>query len=164
MKILLLQNNLIAKIENLFKLKNLEYLNLALNNIEKIENLEQLESLKKLDLTLNFIGQLSSVENLKNNYNLNELILTGNPCTDFDAYRDYVVGVLPQLLTLDGTAITRSDQILATRNMTVNRRKIVQLEIEHSVTRDEQKIRVQNARNIEAQENAGLDEEEINRK
>lgn len=63
------------------KLKKLEYLNLAINNIEKIENLEKLESLQKLDLTLNFIGELTGVETLQENYNLENLILTGNPCT-----------------------------------------------------------------------------------
>lgn len=41
--------------ENLNRLKELEYLNLALNNIQKIENIERCESLNKLDLTLNFI-------------------------------------------------------------------------------------------------------------
>ncbi|KAJ7417359.1 protein tilB isoform X3 [Willisornis vidua] len=40
LKILYLQNNLIPKIENVSKLKKLEYLNVALNNIERIENLE----------------------------------------------------------------------------------------------------------------------------
>jgi protein TilB len=50
-----LQNNIIEKIENLSKLKELDYLNLALNNISIIENLEGCESLRKLDLTVNFI-------------------------------------------------------------------------------------------------------------
>lgn len=54
-KILLLQNNLIDKMENLNKLRELEYLNLALNNIEIIEGLGNCESLNKLDLTCNFI-------------------------------------------------------------------------------------------------------------
>lgn len=65
LKILLLQYNLISKIENLGMLKKLEYLNLALNNIEVIENLEGLESLKKLDLTVNFIGDLRGVKSLR---------------------------------------------------------------------------------------------------
>lgn len=39
-KILYLQNNLIPKMENLFHLKDLEYLNLALNNIQKVEGLQ----------------------------------------------------------------------------------------------------------------------------
>ena len=68
-------------VENLHKLKKLEYLNLAINNIEKIENLSACESLQKLDLTLNFIGDLTSVESLRDNIHLVELFLTGNPCT-----------------------------------------------------------------------------------
>lgn len=71
----------LLSIENLNKLKKLQYLNLAINNVEKIENLNGLESLQKLDLTLNFIGELTSVESLQFNYNLEELYLTGNPCT-----------------------------------------------------------------------------------
>jgi protein TilB len=46
LKILFLQNNLIEKIENIEKLKELEYLNLAVNNISMIENLEYNESLR----------------------------------------------------------------------------------------------------------------------
>jgi protein TilB len=46
LKILYLQNNVIPRMENLSKLKDLEYLNLAINNISKIENLEGCESLK----------------------------------------------------------------------------------------------------------------------
>lgn len=68
-------------LENLYKLKKLEYLNLAINNIERFEGLEQLESLNKLDVTLNFIGELTSIENLKGNYNLTQLYMVGNPCT-----------------------------------------------------------------------------------
>ena len=39
LKILYLQNNLIPKIENIRRLKELEYLNLAVNNVRKIEGL-----------------------------------------------------------------------------------------------------------------------------
>ena len=42
--------------ENLNKLKELEYLNLALNNISMIENIDGCESLCKLDMTVNFVG------------------------------------------------------------------------------------------------------------
>jgi len=51
--------------ENLNKLKDLEYLNLAVNNIKKIENIENCESLKKLDLTLNFVD----IEDLESSIN-----------------------------------------------------------------------------------------------
>jgi protein TilB len=78
------------------------------------------EFLNKLDLTVNFIGELTTVENLTENYHLKELyvinynlkkinglrlyfilnelrFLTGNPCTDYVGYKDYVIATLPQL-------------------------------------------------------------------
>ncbi|XP_072007270.1 dynein axonemal assembly factor 11 isoform X2 [Engystomops pustulosus] len=113
LKILYLQNNLIPKIENVGRLKKLEYLNLALNNIEKIENLEGCESLQKLDLTVNFVGELSSVQSLKHNIHLRELYLVGNPCAQYEGYRKYVVTTLPQLKWLDGKEIDRSERIQA---------------------------------------------------
>ncbi|KAG8515489.1 Protein tilB, partial [Galemys pyrenaicus] len=116
LKILYLQNNLIGKIENVSKLKKLEYLNLALNNIEKIENLEGCEWLAKLDLTVNFIGELSSIKSLQHNIHLKELFLMGNPCADFDGYRPFVVATLQQLKWLDGKEIERSERIQALQN------------------------------------------------
>ncbi len=81
LKILLLQSNVIGKIQNLHKLKALEYLNLAVNNIQKIENLQRCESLTKLDLTLNFVTKagLLSLHSLKSNIHLTDLYLVGNP-------------------------------------------------------------------------------------
>ena len=46
LKILYLQNNIIPRMENLNRLKELEYLNLALNNISLIEGIDRCESLK----------------------------------------------------------------------------------------------------------------------
>jgi Leucine Rich Repeat. len=66
-------------------LKELQYLNLALNNIKKIENLEGCESLAKLDLTCNFIDVEDLEEscyNLQKVPSLRELYLTGNPCQE----------------------------------------------------------------------------------
>uniref|UniRef100_A0A182PDW0 Uncharacterized protein n=1 Tax=Anopheles epiroticus TaxID=199890 RepID=A0A182PDW0_9DIPT len=143
LRILLLQSNLIPKLENLNRLKKLEYLNVAINNIERIENLEALEALQKLDLTLNFIGELTSIESLRANYNLRELFLTGNPCTDYPGYREYVITVLPQLAHLDGKEITRSDRLLAAKTFASLRERIVQLEALHKIERDEQRSRVQ---------------------
>lgn len=162
LKILLLQGNLISKIENLHKLKWLEYLNLSLNNIELVENLEQLESLSKLDLTLNFIGHLQSVQNLRDNFNLRELILTGNFCTNYNGYRNFVISTLPQLATLDGCEITRGDRIVANREYEKCRNAIIQQQIEQKMKRDAQKIRIANEQKQSANENFGLTEDEIN--
>lgn len=113
LKILYLQNNLIPKIENLHRLKELEYLNLALNNILRVEGLTGCEMLNKLDLTVNFIADVTSIESLKENRHLTQLYLTGNPCTNFDGYREYVICVLPHLVYLDGIQISKSERILA---------------------------------------------------
>merc|ERR1712070_1217938 len=48
LKILYLQNNLIGKIENVGRCKELVYLNLALNNVLVLEGLEGCEMLQKL--------------------------------------------------------------------------------------------------------------------
>lgn len=69
--------------EGLNKLKELEYLNMALNNVRKIENIEGCESLKKLDMTVNFVDVTElydSVKCLSALPNLKEIYLTGNPC------------------------------------------------------------------------------------
>lgn len=165
LKILLMQSNLIAKIENLNKLKHLTYLNLALNNIEIIENLERCESLEKLDLTLNFIGEIVSVENLAGNYNLQYLYLLGNPCMDFDNYRDFVIGTLPQLTTLDGTDIERSDRIKALQNLKIIRSDILFEQENYRYQRKKQKSRLE--RDIQSKwdnEYRDMDPDERNKK
>ncbi|RXN34769.1 tilB-like protein [Labeo rohita] len=139
LKILYLQNNLIPKIENVGRLKKLEYLNLALNNIEVIENLEGCESLQKLDLTVNFVGTLSSVESLKQNLHLRELYLVGNPCTEFHGYRQYVVAHLPQLQWLDGKEIGRGERIQALQELDGVRRRVLEHEAEYLKKREKQK-------------------------
>ncbi|XP_042283764.1 dynein axonemal assembly factor 11 isoform X4 [Thunnus maccoyii] len=151
LRILYLQNNLIPRIENLGHLKKLEYLNLALNNIEVIENLEGCESLQKLDLTVNFVGRLSSVESLKHNVHLRELFLVGNPCTEFEGYRQYVVASLPQLKCLDGTEISRSERIRALQGLEEVRRGVRQREQEY--------LRRRAAEKEEAQRKAAAEEE-----
>ena len=113
LKILYMQNNLVSKLQNLHRLKELEYANFAVNNIRKIENLQRCESLAKLDLTVNFIDKSSllTVHTLEANYKLEDLYLMGNPCADFSGYRVFVVGTLPQLRRLDGKEVTPSERI-----------------------------------------------------
>ncbi|OXB54200.1 hypothetical protein ASZ78_002521 [Callipepla squamata] len=143
LKILYLQNNLIPKIENVGKLKKLEYLNVALNNVERIENLEGCEELKKLDLTANFIGELSSVESLKYNIHLNELFLVGNPCTAFEGYRQFVVATLHQLKYLDSKEIERSERIQALQYYPEVKQKIREQEQAYLLKRAKEKEEAQ---------------------
>ena len=48
-------------------------------------------------------------------YVFNFRFLTGNPCTDYDGYRDFVIATLPQLCWLDGKEINKSERIVATQ-------------------------------------------------
>ncbi|MEN2496073.1 MAG: Protein tilB [Marteilia pararefringens] len=114
LQILLLQGNFIPRIENLSRLKDLKYLNLALNCIEKLENIESLESLEKLDLTANFIHEISNCRSiLWKLSNLKEIYLTGNACTNIRNYRLFVIKEVNHIEILDGIRITKKERIFA---------------------------------------------------
>ena len=117
LKIVHLTDNVLQDTSPLKKFKELEYLNVAMNNISEIhpDSFTGLENLTRLDMTLNFIGDnfLKSLEILKGVQSLKEIYLTGNPCTKFENYRDYVINFLPQIETLDGLFIGKSDRIKA---------------------------------------------------
>ncbi len=121
LKILYLQNNIISKMENLFHMKDLVYLNLALNNVTKIEGLHNCEFLGKLDLTVNFIDLdelKDSIDHLQSRTKLHDLYMMGNPSEhNWPNFKHYVIAKLPQLQNLDGTEITRSMQIQARQKL-----------------------------------------------
>ena len=68
---------------------------------------------------------LLSVESLRVNLNLEELYLLGNPCAEFDGYRLYVIGTLPQLKRLDGQVITATERIRAAQELSAVRARLV---------------------------------------
>lgn len=51
--------------------------------------------------------------------------LTGNPCTDYEGYREYVIAVLGQLKYLDNIEIQRSDRIKALQRYNLVRNVII---------------------------------------
>mmetsp|Transcript_8642 Transcript_8642/g.26006 ORF Transcript_8642/g.26006 Transcript_8642/m.26006 type:complete len:464 (+) Transcript_8642:186-1577(+) len=117
LKILYLQNNIISKMENLHHMKDLEYLNLALNNIPKIEGLGKCEFLNKLDMTVNFVDvdELeASYTHLRQREHLKELYMMGNPAqANWPGFKNYTIAMLPQLEYLDGERISKSCAIIA---------------------------------------------------
>ena len=119
--------------EGMKKLKELEYLNMAVNSVGKIEGLKRCESLNKLDLTLNFIDVedfQESLENLEWCPLLDELTLTGNPCTDWPKYREYTIAKVPQLKRLDGDDIEKSQRLAAKNKLRENEAELEQLAAE----------------------------------
>lgn len=70
----------------------------------------------KIDLTLNFLDLEDleeSMDNLSTCENFSELYLTGNPCTSWERYKEYIIGKIPQIRRLDGEDITKSMKIAA---------------------------------------------------
>ena len=51
--------------------------------------------------------------------------MTGNPCTEFEQYRAFIIGTLPQLKRLDGKEITASERIQAKQDLAENRARLV---------------------------------------
>eukprot|EP00924_Labyrinthula_sp_SR-Ha-C_P016005 maker-scaffold_4-snap-gene-16.3-mRNA-1 protein AED:0.22 eAED:0.22 QI:0/0/0/0.5/1/1/2/0/442 len=116
LKILLLQDNIISKIENVHYMKNLEYLNLAMNNLTYVAGLRACEFLNKLDLTLNFIDikmLKSSLDELQHNKFLKEFFVLGNPLDSWANYKQLIIFMLPSVKELDGVHITSTERILA---------------------------------------------------
>ena len=102
--------------EGVHKLKELEYINFAVNNISLIENIRGCECLQKLDMTLNFIDiedLEESIDNLCEIPDFRELYLLGNPCTDWPHWKDYCVARLLNLGRLDGDEVTKSWRLKA---------------------------------------------------
>jgi len=126
LRIIYLQNNNISRIENVNRLKELRYLNLAINKIRQVEGLHRCEWLTKLDFTVNRIDArgLLTCERLKDNEHLEELYLTGNPCTNIEGYRMFVITVLPQLQQLDGKDVLPSERTEARQHYAQIRRLI----------------------------------------
>ena len=57
--------------------------------------------------------------------------LTGNPCSEYRGYREYVLVILPQLKFLDGIEITRTERILARSKLEIIRDEVLRQEQEY---------------------------------
>lgn len=73
---------------------------------------------------------------------LQDLYLTGNPCTHWEGYKEYVIGRVSQLKRLDGEDITKSQRLAA-------RQKLKQLT---------EQLRIAAAENIEKKKNQDPEE------
>ena len=89
--------------------------------------------------TRHHVSELTSVEHLKDLVHFRELYLTGNPCTEYEGYREYVIVTLPQLKTLDGQDVDKSERIRATQDYSELRNKIIQQQEEYGRKRERQK-------------------------
>ena len=67
-------------------------------------------------MTLNFVDiedLEESVDNMQECENLQELYMTGNPCTQWEGFKEYLIARVSQLKRLDGEDITKSQRLEA---------------------------------------------------
>lgn len=69
--------------------------------------------------------------------------LTGNPCTDYKGYREYVITVLPQLKELDNVEIERSEKIIAYQDFENYERSIIREQEKYKEKRLKEKSEAQ---------------------
>ncbi|KAM8904311.1 leucine-rich repeat-containing protein 51 [Spinachia spinachia] len=92
----------------------LAWLDLAFNNISHIDKvLCQLLELRVLYLHGNGLFILSEVDRLGVLPHLHTITLHGNMIETNKAYRNRVISALPQLKTMDFSAVTRQDRVMA---------------------------------------------------
>uniref|UniRef100_A0A3B4B9M8 Dynein regulatory complex subunit 3 n=1 Tax=Periophthalmus magnuspinnatus TaxID=409849 RepID=A0A3B4B9M8_9GOBI len=128
-----LNNNNIQKMEGLSRLTTLKCLNLSFNNIVKIEGLESLKKLEELNLSDNRITVLENMDSLeklvsfnmvcclKKLKNLFTLNFCGNPLSEEENYKLFIIAFFPNVKYLDyryvNSEIVRDQPNRAARNM-----------------------------------------------
>ena len=76
--------------------------------------------IRKIDLTLNFLDVEDleeSVDNMMECENLQEIYLTGNPCTYWEGCKEYIIARVGQLKRYDGEEITKSQRLEARQKL-----------------------------------------------
>ena len=59
--------------------------------------------------------------------NLQEVYFTGNPCTDWEHFRQYVIAKCPQIMRLDGEDVTRSERLTAKQLLSQHEEELEQI-------------------------------------
>ncbi|XP_059187344.1 leucine rich repeat containing 51 isoform X2 [Centropristis striata] len=117
-----LNNNNITHLHDLQKTVNhflvepshLAWLDLSFNKISHIDQvLFELHELRMLYLHGNSIFILSEVDRLGVLPHLHTITLHGNPIETNKAYRNRVISALPRLKTMDFSAVTRQERVMA---------------------------------------------------
>ncbi|KAM4702279.1 leucine-rich repeat-containing protein 51 isoform 1-T4 [Discoglossus pictus] len=92
----------------------LSWIDLSFNDLSNIDPvLTTYRSLTALNIHGNSISHLSEVDKLASLPNLKSLTLHGNPVEAEKGYRWYVLSLLPQLKSLDFSAVTKQERVTA---------------------------------------------------
>jgi hypothetical protein len=92
--------------------KNLSWIDLSFNSLESIhECILKFENLKSLFLHANKISNLAEIDKLAKLPNIRSLTLHGNPLEEEKNYRLYVILMIPQLVNLNFSGISKQEKI-----------------------------------------------------
>ncbi|ORX41463.1 hypothetical protein BCR36DRAFT_588032 [Piromyces finnis] len=92
--------------------KNLSWIDLSFNSLEQIhECILRFENLKTLFLHANKISKITEIDKLAKLPNLKSLTLHGNPIEEDRNYRFYVILMIPQLVSLNFSGISKQEKI-----------------------------------------------------
>ncbi|ORX84478.1 L domain-like protein [Anaeromyces robustus] len=92
--------------------KNLSWIDLSFNSLEEIhECILKFDNLKTLFLHANKISKVTEIDKLAKLPNLRSLTLHGNPLEEDKNYRFYVILMLPQLINLNFSGISKQERI-----------------------------------------------------
>jgi Leucine-rich repeat len=94
-------SSLINKVQTLY---------LSNNHITTLDGIEQFQQLRCLSVANNLIRYVSSLRSLHQNQYLEKISLEGNVVTGMPFYRQYVIGLCPRLLILDGVNVTADER------------------------------------------------------
>jgi Leucine-rich repeat (LRR) protein len=87
-------------------INKVQTLYLSNNHITTLDGIEQFQQLRCLSVANNLIRYVSSLRSLHQNQYLEKISLEGNVVTGMPFYRQYVIGLCPRLLVLDGVNVT----------------------------------------------------------
>jgi hypothetical protein len=94
-------------------LQKVQTLYLSNNSISSLNGIEQFTNLRSLSVTNNLIRYLSHLRALTLNEQLERVSLEGNIVTGMPFYRQYVIGLCPHLVMLDGVNVTVEERASA---------------------------------------------------
>ena len=92
---------LISKVQTLY---------LSNNHITSLEGIQQFSQLRTLSVANNLLRYLNNLKSLASIEQIERISLEGNVVTGMPFYRQYVIGLCPHLLTLDGVNVTTEER------------------------------------------------------
>ncbi len=111
---------------NSFALK-CKTLYLSNNNLKELDNIVQFKNVTVLSLSNNVLKYLDLLDPLAHLINLEKISLDGNIVASMPYYRQYVIGLCPQIKVIDGIKVTaseKSEALLLNAKVKVTREKL----------------------------------------